>query len=244
MNGNTYTGFYEGFKHDPGNQSPAWWTNQGWGYAPVYGSAMNSPDIIAHIDADPSPFTVEVPAGSDVVFEWYHTGTCGEMEIGWDCSHHGWTSTFLAPCNDDCKDVEKTDLQFFKIHESALIDYRTGRYSTGPSEEQVGYWGTDEIFYDNNNTLSVRIPQSIPTGNYVLRTEVASLHNNSGLAGRQFWPQAFNVEVTGGNDSAPMPSGVRGTEIYSPDDELLQWDLYWHTPNKTFSFSPGPSIIS
>lgn len=154
--GKTYEGFRQASKQDPGNQSPAWWTNQGWGYQPVFGDKLAHPDIIAHIDADPSPYTAEAPAGEKVTFTWHHEGSCGNGEDGWDCSHHGWTATWLAPCHGDCKDVDKTSLEFFKIHESALIDYREGRFSDGPVREQIGFWGTDAIFYENNVSQPTR----------------------------------------------------------------------------------------
>jgi cellulase len=242
--GKTYDGFYQGSKQDPGNKSPAWWTNQGWGYQPIYGNQLQSPDIIAHKDASPSPYTAEAPAGEKVTFTWHHDGSCGGGEEGWDCSHHGWTSTYLASCNGDCKNVDKTQLEFFKIHESALIDYRSGRYSQGSKQGQTGYWGTDAIFYDNGNKQSVTIPKEIPSGNYVLRTEVVSIHNNGDVSQRQFWPQAFNIKVTGGDDSAQMPAGKKGTELYHANDPLLQWDLYWHDAGKTIETAPGPQLAS
>jgi cellulase len=242
--GKTYDGFYQGSKQDPGNKSPAWWTNQGWGYQPIYGNQLQSPDIIAHKDASPSPYTAEAPAGEKVTFTWHHDGSCGGGEEGWDCSHHGWTSTYLASCNGDCKNVDKTQLEFFKIHESALIDYRSGRYSQGSKQGQTGYWGTDAIFYDNGNKQSVTIPKEIPSGNYVLRTEVVSIHNNGDVSQRQFWPQAFNIKVTGGDDSAQMPAVKKGTELYHANDPLLQWDLYWHDAGKTIETAPGPQLAS
>jgi cellulase len=39
--GKTYEGYRQASKQDPGNQSPAWWTNQGWGYQPIYGDKLN-----------------------------------------------------------------------------------------------------------------------------------------------------------------------------------------------------------
>ncbi|KAL6708205.1 hypothetical protein ACN47E_003389 [Coniothyrium glycines] len=242
--GKTYEGFRQASKVDPGNQSPAWWTNQGWGYQPVFGDKLNHPDIIAHRDASPSPYSADVPAGSDVTFHWHHEGTCGSGEQGWDCSHHGWTATYLASCGGDCSKVDKTKLSFFKIHEAALIDYRSGRYSQGAAQGQTGYWGTDAIFYDNNNAQTVTIPKEIPSGGYVLRTEVASIHNNGDVSQRQFWPQAFNINVKGGDDNASIPAGKKGTELYQESDALLQWDLYWHPAHKTIEDAPGPALAS
>lgn len=244
-NGVSYPGYYQGSKVDPGNKSPAWWTNQGWGYAPVYGSSLNAADMIAHIDASPSPYTVEAPAGKNVSFTWFHEGTCGGDETGWDCSHHGWTATYLAPCNGDCKNVDKTTLEFFKIHQSALIDYPSGRYSEGSQPEAyTGYWGTDAIFYDNDGKQSVKIPSAIPNGNYVLRTEVMSIHNNGAIGNRQFWPQAFNIQVTGGDDSASMPAGVKATDLYKATDALLTFDLYWHVAGWTDDLVPGSNLAA
>ncbi|KAF2021655.1 lytic polysaccharide monooxygenase [Aaosphaeria arxii CBS 175.79] len=246
-NGNKYPGFRQASKMDPGNNSPAWWTAQGWGWDPVMGANISHPDIIAHTDADPSPHTVDVSAGSQVKFTWFHEGECDgkKNETGWDCSHHGWTTTWMAPCDSDRTKIKKTELKFFKIHEVALIDYREGRYSNATNDrENVGYWGTDDIFYKNNNTQTVTIPKDIPDGDYVLRTEVTSIHNNGPLEERQFWPQAFNIKITGGKPDAQIPDGIVATEIYSKDDELLKWDLYQHDAGKTFDKAPGPELAS
>lgn len=154
------------------------------------GDSINKPDIIAHKNAIPSPNTAEAPAGSKVTFKWHHNGQCGAGEEGWDCSHHGWTATWLAACNGDCSKVDKTKLEFFKIDQVALTSYPAGtRYAQGGARYQTGKWGTDEIFYENGNKHTVIIPSEIPSGNYVLRTEVASIHNNGAVSERQFWPQ-------------------------------------------------------
>ncbi|KAF1361278.1 glycoside hydrolase [Lizonia empirigonia] len=246
IGGKTYKGFYGKDINDPlPANSPAWKTNQGWGYQPVMGSSINEADIIAHKDATPSPNTAEAPAGSKVTFNWHHIGQCGAGEQGWDCSHHGWTATYLAACNGDCSKVDKTQLEFFKIDQVALTGYPAGtRYAEGPAREQTGKWGTDAIFYDNGNAHTVTIPSEIPSGNYVLRTEVASIHNSGAISKRQFWPQAFNIKVTGGDDSASVPAGVKGTEIYSTKDVLLNWDLYQHDAGKTIEDAPGPALAS
>ena len=246
IGGKTYAGFRGASINDPlPANSPAWKTNQGWGYQPIMGDQINSPDIIAHKDATPSPNTAEAPAGSKVTFRWHHKGQCGVNEEGWDCSHHGWTATYLAACKGDCSKVNKNELEFFKIDEVALVGYpKNTRYADANPREQTGKWGTDVIFYDNGNAHTVTIPRGIPSGNYVLRTEVASIHNNGAVANRQIWPQAFNIKVTGGNNGAPLPKGKKGTQLYSANDEILQHNLYWHDAGKTFEDAPGPALAS
>ncbi|KAH7131805.1 glycoside hydrolase [Dendryphion nanum] len=247
VNGKTYPGFRGASKAEAKANSPAWPTNQGWGFQPVYGEKINHPDIIAHIGATPSTFAVDVPAGKDVTFNWHHDGSCGAGEVGWDCSHHGWTSVWLAkvPNNQEWSSVDKTQLNFFKISESALIDYRSGRYSTNGAtgKESVGYWGTDKIFYDQGNKQTVTIPKDLPNGKYVLRTEVTSIHNQ-GQKSAQLWPQAFSINLTGGNDNKPVPQGQKGTEIYKTSDALLNWNIYWHEGGKTFASAPGSALAS
>merc|ERR1712137_726120 len=149
-----------------------------------------------------------------------------------------------SPSTGDCAKVDKTSLEFFKIHQAGLLDYRRGRFSSGSAQEQTGYWGTDAIFYDQGNSQSVTIPSDIPNGNYVLRTEVMSVHNNGAIKNRQFWPQAFNIKITGGDDSAQVPAGKLGTELYNDSDALLKWDIYWHKAGETIKAAPGPSIAS
>ncbi|KAJ4356716.1 uncharacterized protein N0V89_004752 [Didymosphaeria variabile] len=242
--GKTYAGFYAADKSGGDDSSPAWRTDQGWGFQPVMGDQINDPNIIAHMNAEPSPFTAPVDAGSDVKFTWQHDGSCGGDEVGWDCSHHGWTATWLAPCNGDCKDVQKENLSFFKIHQAGLIDYPAGtRYAEGGDKENTGYWGTDAIFYDNANSQTVTIPKDLPSGNYVLRTEVASVHNNGDVSQRQFWPQALNIAIQNGNDNAQVPAGIKATEIYSSTDKQLTFDLYQHEAGETFD-APGPAVVS
>lgn len=242
--GKTYAGFYAADKSGGDDSSPAWRTDQGWGFQPVMGDAINTPDIIAHMNAEPSPFTAPVDAGSDVKFTWQHDGECKGEEVGWDCSHHGWTATWLAPCNGDCANVNKEELSFFKIHQAGLIDYPAGtRYTEGGDTADTGYWGTDDIFYKNGNTQTVTIPKDLPSGNYVLRTEVASVHNNGAVSERQFWPQALNIAIQNGNDNAQVPAGIKATEIYSSSDPQLTFDLYNHEAGVTFD-APGPAVAS
>jgi cellulase len=41
--GVSYDGFRAASKADGSDNSPAWWTNQGWGYQPVMGDKLNDP---------------------------------------------------------------------------------------------------------------------------------------------------------------------------------------------------------
>jgi len=79
--------------------------------------------------------------------------------------------------------VDKNELEFFKIDEKGLLSYPGGRYNEGGSglDGAPGYWSTDVIFYNdkNDNTYYITIPKDIPSGTYVMRTEVMSFHNSN-----------------------------------------------------------------
>jgi cellulase len=265
VGGKTYKGYYQSGFGDPHNDSPAWWTSQGEGHDPVMGAQIRTPDIIAHFNGKSSPYSAPIKAGDSVTMTWFHEGWCegGKSEKrgerGWDCSHHGFVDVYLARCHGDCAKVNKEELKFFKIFEEGLLGYPKGtRYAEGSPKEQTGKWGTDNIFYTadgtetSNNQLTVTIPKDIPSDGYVLRAMVMSIHNSNDedQDGKtspelsQYWPQAFNLKVTGGKDSAEVPTGTKGTDLYSLSDELIAWDLYQHEAGKIVPGAPGPAMYN
>jgi hypothetical protein len=74
----------------------------------------------------------------------------------------------MAQCPDDCKSVNKSDLNFFKIQEVGWSPVGGATWATG------GTWATDTMM-KNNLTWISRIPSSIAPGNYVLRMEIIAL---------------------------------------------------------------------
>jgi hypothetical protein len=83
---------------------------------------------------------------------------------------------------------------------------------------------------DNGNMYKVRIPSDIKSGTYVLRTELVALHGNmnnlknGALAGPQFYPYCFNVEVIGGGSVAP--EGVNFPGAYQLSDFGIAFSPY------------------
>lgn len=74
--------------------------------------------------------------------------------------------TYLASCRGSCNDFDPHDpsTRFFKIHEEG--------YS---SDAKIKIW-FQEKFISNNSTLGFRIPKNIPSGEYIVRHELLSLH--------------------------------------------------------------------
>ncbi|KAJ0425931.1 glycosyl hydrolase family 61-domain-containing protein [Aspergillus carlsbadensis] len=184
----------------------------------VDGTGYASGDIICHRDAENAAISASIAAGGSIEFQWTE----------WPESHHGPVIEYLANCNGDCSTVDKSTLEWFKISESGLIDG-----SSAP-----GTWASDELIA-NNNSWSTTIPTGIAAGNYVLRHEIIALHSAGNENGAQNYPQCFNLEITGGGSDSP--SGVLGTELYTPTDEGILFNIYQAMDSYPI---PGPALYS
>ncbi|KAG2420775.1 endoglucanase IV precursor [Aspergillus terreus] len=169
----------------------------------VDGTGYDTVDIACHKGSAPGALTATVPAGSKIEMQWNT----------WPESHHGPVLNYLAPCNGDCAQADKSSLEFFKIEAEGLID----------GSSPPGQWATDELI-SNNNTAVVTIPASIASGNYVLRHEIIGLHSAGNLNGAQNYPQCINIEITGGGST--KPSGVSATTFYKNTDPGIKFDIY------------------
>ena len=174
-------------------------------------------DIICHRDAKNARGHAVVAAGDRIHLQW----------TPWPESHHGPVISYLANCGASCETVDKTTLEFFKIDGVGLVDG-----STVP-----GYWGDDQLI-ENNNSWMVEIPSSIAPGFYVLRHELIALHGAFSENGAQNYPQCFNLEITGSGSA--KPSGVLGTDLYTPTDPGILIDIYKSLSTYVI---PGPTMI-
>lgn len=141
----------------------------------------------------------------------------------WPESHHGPALSYLARVDGEFADIEPTELQFFKIHETGLV-----------SGSNPGTWGTDEMIA-NGTRYRATIPSTLAPGKYVLRHELVALHS---IGEAQLYPQCVNIEVTG--SGTEIPGGNPGTSLYSPDDPGFLFDIY----RKFDSYPiPGPPVF-
>jgi hypothetical protein len=181
-------------------------------------SNYQTADIICHEDGQPGALTAAVPAGSDVQLQW----------TSWPSSHHGPIVTYLAPCNGDCANVDKSTLEFFKIAETGLID----------NSNPPGFWAADRL-RENSGTWTVNVPGDIASGNYVLRNEIIALHSAGNEGGAQNYPQCINVEVTGGGSASPQ--GTPAVDMYESTDPGILISIYNKITNYVI---PGPPLYN
>ncbi|CAK97151.1 hypothetical protein AnigIFM56816_007203 [Aspergillus niger] len=218
INGVSYRGW--DINSDPYNSDPpvvvAWQTpNTANGF--ITPDEYDTDDIICHLDATNAEGHAVIAAGDKISIQW----------TTWPDTHHGPVISYLANCGSSCETVDKTTLEFFKIDGVGLVDD-----STVP-----GTWGDDQLIADNNTWL-VEIPPDIAPGYYVLRHELIALHGASSENGAQNYPQCFNLQVTGSGTAEP--SGVLGTELYSPTDPGILVNIYQSL--STYEV-PGPTLI-
>lgn len=216
--GTYFQGYNPNFQYMQPPPAVAGWSDpQNQGNGPV--SDYTSPDIICHLGATPGQAYATVAAGGKVELQW----------TAWPESHHGPMISYLANCNGECTNVDKTALLFNKIEEAGLIDG-----SAAPGE-----WASDQMI-SNNNTWVTTIPSTIAPGKYVLRHETIALHSAGEIGGAQPYPQCVNLEITGsGSDS--LSGGTLGTALYTASDPGLVYNIY--QANTEYPI-PGPALIA
>ncbi|KAJ5082315.1 hypothetical protein N7532_011358 [Penicillium argentinense] len=175
-------------------------------------------DIICHRGSAPGALSAPVAPGGSVKMTW----------STWPEDHHGPVISYLAKCDGDCADVDKTTLEFFKFDAGSLI-----------SDSSIpGTWATDQLIKDSYSR-TMTIPSGLEAGNYVLRHEIIALHSAENKDGAQNYPQCINLKVTGSGTA--RPSGTLGTALYKDTDPGIYVNI-WNTLS---SYTiPGPALYT
>lgn len=118
--------------------------------------------IACHKDATAGAKVAQVKAGGTIDIQWNT----------WPESHVGPVIDYLAKVDDATKATSK-DLEFFKIDAAGY---------------ENGEWAAVKLI-NNNLTWSVTVPESIASGQYVLRHEIIALHSAQQENGAQNYPK-------------------------------------------------------
>ncbi|KAJ2671493.1 hypothetical protein GGI25_005482 [Coemansia spiralis] len=100
-------------------------------------------------------------------------------------------------------------------------------------------WCTTKVI-DNNGLFNATIPTNIPSGDYIVRTELLALHQAKQIGGAQFYPNCVIVTVTNGQGSS-QPKGYAIPGIYAPTDPGI---LYDRASDPTKYIIPGPVVFA
>ncbi|PGH23405.1 hypothetical protein AJ80_02515 [Polytolypa hystricis UAMH7299] len=92
---------------------------------------------------------------------------------------------------------------------------------------------------DGKTAVSVQLPRSLPSGEYLIRVEHIALHSAGSSGGAQFYISCGQINVTGGGSGNPSPL-VSFPGAYRATDPGILINIYWPIP--TSYTLPGPPV--
>ena len=98
---------------------------------------------------------------------------------------------------------------------------------------------TDNQLVAGLTEVTTTLPESLPSGDYLIRVEHIGLHSAGGQGGAQFYLACGQLTVTNGGDGSPSPL-VSFPGAYSPTDPGILINLDWPIP--TSYVMPGPPV--
>ncbi|KAM0283390.1 hypothetical protein ACHAQH_002513 [Verticillium albo-atrum] len=163
-----------------------------------------------------------VQAGQDITALWRYmlstTGT-GPADI-MDSTHKGPTLAYLKKVSNAATDSGVGD-GWFKIQEDGF---------------NGGVWGTEKVI-NGQGKHTIRIPECIAPGQYLLRAEMIALHGAGSYPGAQFYMECAQINVVGGTGTA-NPATVSFPGAYKGSDPGVTLSIYY--PPVTNYVIPGP----
>ncbi|KAJ2849534.1 hypothetical protein IWW36_002572, partial [Coemansia brasiliensis] len=152
--------------------------------SPKYGNApvldLDSEDMRCRND-DFSTDNIEkcpVAAGTNLTVVWRHIHNSVKLKV-MSSSHNGPCIIMMAPLESNGKGDA-----WFKIYEEGY-------------DASIKKWCTNKVI-DDDGYLDVRIPENIPSGNYLVRTELFALPQPGTGLNSQHYPNCVVISVTGG----------------------------------------------
>ncbi|CCC08260.1 hypothetical protein SMACR_01808 [Sordaria macrospora] len=192
---------------------------------------MNSNDMICGRDGlKKVGYTIPATAGSKMSFE-FRAYADGNKPGFIDDSHQGPVAVYAKSVSDF--DQNPGGSGWFKIWHEGY-------------DESTKKWAVQKII-DTNGILSISVPDGMPTGAYLFRTEVTAMHNvtskgESWVVEPQFYVNCAQVYLQGsssGQLSIPKDKEVSIPGHVHPSDKGLWFNMY-EMPSPVNYVIPGP----
>ncbi|EJD42501.1 hypothetical protein AURDEDRAFT_114973 [Auricularia subglabra TFB-10046 SS5] len=187
--------------------------------------AAESASLIADVDAG-SELTYHYRLGDDRT-EWPHN-VGPIMAYMYQCPD-GTTA-------DQCAPPAAGEEAWFKIDQKG---FKSGDKNQG--------WFQGDMFKPNNKSITVSVPKGIPSGHYLVRYEVLSLHIAQPVGGAEFYVSCTQVRVARGGSS--KSARAQGAELaafpgsYSATHPGIHVNVFDGRINRdTYQF-PGPVVF-
>ncbi|KAG8961236.1 Esterase/lipase/thioesterase [Tulasnella sp. 419] len=160
-----------------------------------------------------------IEPGEEVTFKWSR----------WPFEHKGPIVTSMARCGDNsCDGYDATGAVWMKIHQRGFIN----------PDGLGNWWGTDEL-RANDLRWTVKIPDDLVPGAYLLRTEITAMHMPQAP---QFYPSCTQLLVRGnGKAFARQQDLFAMTEIYKNADASINPNIWSPLPGYTIA---GPDVAT
>ncbi|KAI8936735.1 hypothetical protein NX059_007122 [Plenodomus lindquistii] len=223
---------YEGWDPALANTSAstkplAAWSASNLGNIYVRPSQFYTSAIACHNDAKPGALHVNTTADDTLRLQWNE----------WPTSHVGPILTYLAACNGSCANENQSALQWVKIDELGWIN------STGWDIVNLGGTWATNVLIANGFSWTVRLPEELSQGHYVLRHEIIALHVAEQIDGAQAYPQCFNLRVQNpaGGLRRRLENGTLAEHLYDMREDGILVDVH----KKIGGYKiPGPPLWS
>ncbi|TQN66343.1 putative endo-beta-1,4-glucanase D [Colletotrichum shisoi] len=174
----------------------------------------------------PTSKVITVQAGQNVTAIWrYMLSTTGSAPADvMDSSHKGPTIAYLKKVGDATTDTGVGN-GWFKIQQDGFSN---------------GVWGTEKVI-NGQGRHTIKIPECIAPGQYLLRAEMIALHSAGSYPGAQFYMECAQINVVGGTGTK-TPSTVSFPGAYKSSDPGVTLSIWW--PPVTDYVIPGPAVFT
>ncbi|RDB20047.1 putative endo-beta-1,4-glucanase D [Hypsizygus marmoreus] len=186
---------------------------------------VTSTDLTCNVNGltGSSTGTVTIPAGATIQLEWHqHDQRTGEDPISG--GHKGAVQVYVAKAPTTAASFNGQGAVWTKIYSSGLLN---------PTSQQ---WATD-VVNTSGGKHSVKIPASLPAGEYLIRGEVVALHVASSYPGAQIYIGCAQVKISSGGSANPPKISIPGT--YKPTDPGITVNIYNNLQSYT---APGGPV--
>ncbi|KAF5387878.1 hypothetical protein D9615_000831 [Tricholomella constricta] len=185
---------------------------------------VNSSDMTCNVNglSGSATGTVTIPAGATIQLEWHqHDQRTGEDPISG--GHKGPVQVYIAKAPSTAASFNGQGAVWTKIYSSGLLNASTQQ------------WATDVV--NANRKHSVKIPSSLPAGEYLIRGEILALHVAQSYPGAQFYIGCAQVKISSGGSANPPKISIPGT--YKASDPGITVNIY----NNLQSYTPPGGAV-
>ncbi|KAF8150504.1 glycosyl hydrolase family 61-domain-containing protein [Mycena galopus ATCC 62051] len=211
----------------------------------------------------PAPESISVSAGDEIDIFW--EGATGELKgkpgTGSLTAYNPWVHAmgfvfdYITSCKGDCSTFDATNAGWTKLAHAGMdmsqtISPQLRATMTGKPEPYhpssgPGLWAMAKLV-QNGSKWTVKIPSSLESGQYMIRHELAAVHNpknSDPTTGPQLYIACIQLNVQNGGDT-PLPAGTQAKSFYLPDGDFANINASSFALNvNSGSFDPAKIAI-